>query len=440
MESNKDEALRCLHISQRHREAGNLSSARKFVQKSLALFSTPEAVKLLEVIESEAASSSSSASSAGSTSTSGSASTDPTSFTSATETHPSASSTRHRHAPSTASQSKGTKEKREYTAENLAVVKRVRGCKVTEYYEILALKRDCDEGEVKKAYRKLALALHPDKNGAPGADEAFKMVSKAFQVLSDPQKRAIFDRSGGDPESRFGGMSSSGPSPGFATSPFGGAAFDGELSPEDLFNMFFGGGSAFGGNFGGGPVFTASFGPGGFRTTRVHTARARPQQPQEPAAPRSIFIQLLPLILLFGFSLISAIPDLFITPPVPDPHFSFKGSSRFNVERTTKALGIHYHVNSAEFSSHPIAAEIARTGKSDNPQSLPALDRFEEKVDQAFTQVKYTECQRALDSKQRRKEQASGFFGIGADWDKVKQIEAETVESCETLKRMGLLR
>jgi hypothetical protein len=56
---------------------------------------------------------------------------------------------------------------------------------------------------------------------------------------TDPQKRAIYDRSGGDPESRFGGMSSSGPSSGFQTSPFS----DGELSPEDLFNMFFGGGT-----------------------------------------------------------------------------------------------------------------------------------------------------------------------------------------------------
>jgi hypothetical protein len=70
---------------------------------------------------------------------------------------------------------------------------------------------------------------------------------------TDPQKRAIYDRSGGDPESRFSGMSS-GSSPGFATSPFGGGSFEGELSPEDLFNMFFGGGGpAFGGAFGGGP-------------------------------------------------------------------------------------------------------------------------------------------------------------------------------------------
>jgi DnaJ homolog subfamily B member 12 len=125
---------------------------------------------------------------------------------------------------------------------------------------------------------------------------------------------------------------------------------------------------------------------------------------------------------------------------VPDPRFSFEPSSRFNVERTTHSLGIPYHVNAAEFSRHPIAAEIARSGKSDEPQALHALHRFEERVDRTFTQETYASCQRGMDSKQQRKEQASGFFGIGADWEKVKEIDAEKVESCETLKRMGLLR
>ena len=154
MESNKDEAIRCLHISQKHRATGNLSAARKFVQKSLSLFSTPEAVKLLELIDAET--SSSSASSAGSSSAS--ASTNPTSFTSATETHPSTPGSKKRNAPS-AAESTSTKEKREYTPENLAVVKRVRTCKVTEYYEILAVKRDCEEADVKKAYRKASRRL-----------------------------------------------------------------------------------------------------------------------------------------------------------------------------------------------------------------------------------------------------------------------------------------
>jgi DnaJ homolog subfamily B member 12 len=189
-------------------------------------------------------------------------------------------------------------------------------------------------------------------------------------------------------------------------------------------------------------VFTTSFGPGGFRTTRIHTTRGRPtqDQQQEPATPRSLFVQLLPLLILFGFSLLSALPNLLSTPPVPDPRFSFETSTRFNLRRTTQALGVQYNVNSAEFSRHPIAAEIARSGQSDGPHHMPSLRRFEENVDQAFTRETYEVCQRGLDSKQRRKDQALGFFGIGADWEKVKQIDAETVESCETLKRMGLIR
>lgn len=85
------------------------------------------------------------------------------------------------------------------------------------------------------------------------------MVSKAFQVLSDAQKRSAYDRHGDDPDSRFSGMSSPA---GFGRSRGGGGmAFEGEISPEDLFNMFFGGG-AMGGNspFGGGGF---GAGPGG---------------------------------------------------------------------------------------------------------------------------------------------------------------------------------
>lgn len=159
MESNKDEALKCLLIAQKHRNAGNLASARRFCQKSLNLFSTPEAVKLLEVIDSDTASEPSSSSS--SSEPSG------TAFSSSTEAHPSSSGTRHRHTDSdakvngkangSAKASAGAEEKkREYTPEQAAVVKRIRTCKVTEYYEILSLKRDCEETEIKKAYRKVS--------------------------------------------------------------------------------------------------------------------------------------------------------------------------------------------------------------------------------------------------------------------------------------------
>ncbi|KZT20087.1 DnaJ-domain-containing protein [Neolentinus lepideus HHB14362 ss-1] len=434
MESNKDEALRSLSIAQRHRDSGNLTSARKFCQKSISLFETPEAQKFLAAIEREIESGS--AGPSNSTSASGA------------EAHPSASSAKQRHVPSSSTSGAGAangsagqeKVKRDFTPEQHSVVKRVRACKVTDYYEILSVKKDCEEVEIKKAYRKLALALHPDKNGAPGADEAFKMVSKAFQVLSDPQKRAAFDSHGSDPESRFGGMSSARASPaGFAGSPFGGGGFESEISPEDLFNMFFGGS---GGGFGG-PVFSASFGPGGFRTTRVGGGfgdmprqRRRDQQAEQPRAG-SAFIQLLPILVLFFFSFLSALPKLFSAPEIPDPRFSFIPTMQYNIQRTTHGYNVNYYVNQREFSKHPIADEIARIGET----SLgPGLSKFEKGIEKIYVQNLYDQCQRGMDRKHQRKEAEVGFFGIRTDWEKVRQIDQEKIEECDRLREMGLLR
>lgn len=153
MEGNKDEALRCLSIAKAHRVSGNYASARKFVKKSLALFATSEAEKLAQIIESEASAS---------TSTSTSKGTDETMKATGREQHPSAGGTHHRHPNGNASKSgpteglsSGSEKKRDYTPDQLAVVKRVRTCEVTEYYQILELKKDCEEADVKKAYRKV---------------------------------------------------------------------------------------------------------------------------------------------------------------------------------------------------------------------------------------------------------------------------------------------
>lgn len=215
------------------------------------------------------------------------------------------------------------------------------------------------------------------------------------------------------------------------------------MSPEDLFNMFFGGGMGMnGGAFGtgpfGGPMFTASFGPGGFRTTRVHM-NGRPQGAAQGEAPqtRSVLTQLLPLIIIFAFSFLSMLPDLFATPSVPDPGFQFTKTSRFDVERQTNNLHISYYVNSRDFNAHPkIAADLAvgqyRRGST--------LARFESSIEQVYTQNVYTQCQSDINKRERRKEAEIGFFGVGTDWEKVKKIEAETFASCEELKRLGLLK
>ena len=107
-----------------------------------------------------------------------------------------------------------------------------------DYYEVLGVDRKADEAEVKKAYRKLALKYHPDKNpGDKEAEEKFKEASEAYEVLSDGTKRAQYDRFGHD--GMRGGA--------------GGAGFGG-MNMEDIFSQFgdiFGGGG-FGGGGGGG--------------------------------------------------------------------------------------------------------------------------------------------------------------------------------------------
>jgi len=147
---------------------------------------------------------------------------------------------------------------RKYTLEQKTAVLRVRRCSPTAFYEILGLedvKATVTETEIKKAYRKQSLLTHPDKNGHEHADEAFKMVSRAFGVLGDKEKRAKFDRYGGDPDSRFGGGApQQSPFSGFAgrtqrANQGSGGMWEEEISPEEMFNRFFGGGGM--GGFGG---------------------------------------------------------------------------------------------------------------------------------------------------------------------------------------------
>ena len=65
-----------------------------------------------------------------------------------------------------------------------------------DYYEVLGLSKGASEDEIKKAYRKMAKKYHPDINKEPGAEEKFKEINEAYEVLSDPQKKATYDQFG----------------------------------------------------------------------------------------------------------------------------------------------------------------------------------------------------------------------------------------------------
>ncbi len=96
-----------------------------------------------------------------------------------------------------------------------------------DYYEILGVARSASDDDIKKAYRRLALQYHPDRNQAPEATERFKEATEAYQVLSDAEKRSMYDRYGHAAFERAGGAS-------VDFSNFVG------LSIEDLFESFFG--------------------------------------------------------------------------------------------------------------------------------------------------------------------------------------------------------
>lgn len=110
-----------------------------------------------------------------------------------------------------------------------------------DFYEILGVKSDADASEIKKSYRKLAMKYHPDQNkDNPEAEEKFKEISEAYDVLKDEQKRAAYDRYG---SSAFDG--SMGGGPGGAAGGFGGGAFSDIF--EDMFGDFMGGNGRAGG-------------------------------------------------------------------------------------------------------------------------------------------------------------------------------------------------
>ena len=116
-----------------------------------------------------------------------------------------------------------------------------------DYYEVLGLSKSASDAEIKKAYRKLAIKYHPDKNpGDAQAEANFKEAAEAYEVLSDSQKRARYDRYG---HAGMSGAAGGGP-----------GGFGGGMSMDDIFDQF---GDIFGGAFGGGGGFGGFGGRGG---------------------------------------------------------------------------------------------------------------------------------------------------------------------------------
>uniref|UniRef100_A0A7N0TDQ1 J domain-containing protein n=1 Tax=Kalanchoe fedtschenkoi TaxID=63787 RepID=A0A7N0TDQ1_KALFE len=333
MEGNKDEALKCLRIGKQALEGGDKARALKFVLKARRLDPSLPVDELLERIEGdqverEAAPSAEAASAAGQ------------------------STVRQRvgvnGSVAGAGAGASSSSTKDYTEEQLLVVRQIR--KKKDYYEILGVERGCTVEDVRKAYRKLSLKVHPDKNKAPGSEEAFKLVSKAFQCLSDEESKRKYDVSGSD-------------EPVYERRPTRHAAqgfngfYDGEVDAEEIFrNFFFGGmgvtqqtqfrGFQFGTGMGHRMPANGSPGGSGFRT----------------------LIQLLPVILILLLNFL----------PSNDPIYSLRQSYPYEQKFATQK-GVPFYVKSPDFEQQ-------------YPPSSPKRVSLESKIERDFFNIVGQNC------------------------------------------------
>ncbi|KAJ8248421.1 hypothetical protein GJAV_G00241850 [Gymnothorax javanicus] len=303
MESNRDEAERCYDIAVTALKNNQTDKAQRFLEKAYKLYPTEKTKALLESIAQNG---------------------QPFGQTgSSKQRDPSGASecsgVRHRKTAEGETGTSGDKtadSAKSYTADQLEAVKRIKQCK--DYYEILGVSRDASEEDLKKAYRKLALKFHPDKNHAPGATEAFKAIGNAYAVLSNADKRRQYDQ--------YGEERAHPSRQGHAHDYHRG--FEADISPEDLFNMFFG---------------------GGFPSSNVHvysngrmryTYNQRPERREHHGdGGLALFVQLMPILILI---VVSALSQMMVSSP---PYsLSVRPSAGHVHKRLTSTLNVAYYV------------------------------------------------------------------------------------------------
>ena len=185
--------------------------------------------------------------------------------------------------------------------------------KNNNYYEILGVTKETSNDDIKRAYKKLALKFHPDKNKSPKAEEAFKKIATAYQTLTDPKKRELFDKYGSEEEYREKIYQE-------RQQQFEYEDFD----AYDIFDMFFG-----------------NIDPEVLRRQRRRFRRAQAQQ-QAQINPRFVkFLPLLQLIPVLLMSLTYFIPYIFRT---KDLFIFEKNNKDYPYERKTQRFKINYYV------------------------------------------------------------------------------------------------
>ncbi|BBN16932.1 DnaJ homolog subfamily B member 12 [Marchantia polymorpha subsp. ruderalis] len=321
MDSNKDEGNKCMQIGRAALEAGDRERAIKFFTKAQRLYPNPDAEALLSSLYEG----------------SGKQAADEKpsmkrgdSMDAREEKKDGNAGIRHRNGFHQAGSS-STAGSSDASAEQIEIVARIKRTK--DYYQILGVTKECSEEDVKKAYRKISLKVHPDKNKASGAEEAFKAVNKAFHCLSDSELRAKYDSYGADEDHEFH-------NPIRRRRTAGNPVFYEDIfEPNDVFNSFF---------------FGMQQPQGAFRRahfTRAAGADARGGRQENHSNNLLGLLQLLPILALFLFSYF----------PFSQPIYSLEKVAPYQFQQKTKEYGVTFYVKAAEFDrEYPLGSHSRR--------------------------------------------------------------------------------
>lgn len=206
-----------------------------------------------------------------------------------------------------------------------------------DYYKVLGIQKEASDEEIKKAYRKLALRFHPDKNSDSNAEEKFKEIGEAYEVLSDKKKRDTFDRFGEEGLKPGSGASSRTTFTSYGYGNGGGRAFESDITPEEIFNMFFNGGLASGSFTSRRWQSSTSQRRQYYSNSNNHHGNTNHGEQQDVSPGLNLLVQLLPVLVLITLSLASYWLQT-------DPPYSLHATNKYVFRRQLEPYGIPYFV------------------------------------------------------------------------------------------------
>jgi len=346
--ANKDSAAQAYTLGVRALKRKDFDSAIKYLKKSLKYHSTREAQDLLSSAES------------------------------LKSIHEYQKNKKHRRQSRSSVQYQRPQEEKVDSNVSDPEIRRV--LNETDYYTLLGVGEDaCDEKNLTKKYRKLAMKFHPDRNNLPGAEDAFKKIASAYECLKDPQKRQLYDQYGTDaPELRQ--MNNQ---------------FD-HMHPEDILRMFFQNRGT----------------PFPFNNRNFCQGQQHPH-PQDASALNKL-ISFLPILLIVLYSLLhSSATDDFVP---------------FSLERTLEYSVVRHH------STEDIRFYVDRSFERRVRTRPNFLQTVEDLVEGRYLQKIYNECHKELEERTDRIAEASKVRG--ADMVKTLRAAYEKVDrSCLLLDK-----